>query len=208
MILLTAIIPIFIIGTLLLYKLLVNTLPLSMRGKLRKETRNPSTTTVLLVILFSIIICISPFINDWITTTNKNVQSLDTKRLRNEQLRIPLETLVPSQITPWIAHNAKIMMNAKTPFDWKVVSWRSGACKKGNLEQLPKGKFSEAISGACFKLDTIQINNSPHCITASTCNIPKETRLEISLVLKNLFGVFSDAGYVLPQEVTEQSILP
>ncbi|SVD41278.1 uncharacterized protein METZ01_LOCUS394132, partial [marine metagenome] len=80
--------------------------------------------------------------------------------------------------------------------------------KKGNLEQLPKGKFGKAISEACSKLDTIQINNSPHCVTASTCNIPKETQLEISLVLKNLFGVFSDAGYVLPQEVTEQSILP
>jgi hypothetical protein len=100
------------------------------------------------------------------------------------------------------------MIAAEGPLDWQVVSFRNGPCNAGNLSQLPVGKYTSAVAGACDDLDGIQQQYSGTCFLASDCNVPGVAKEEIRAAMGTLWEEFSDAGFVLPNIAVEQQVLP
>ena len=116
--------------------------------------------------------------------------------------------VVTSQIAPWMATQARTMIEAEGPLEWKVVSFTIGPCDPGNPSQLPTGKYSSAIRQACGSLDDIQQRYSGDCFLASGCNVPEIAKAEIERTTDIVWDAFSDAVFVLPCSEDEQQVFP
>ena len=176
----------------------------SKSARLRRELRNPSLLTIFLIVTVVCVVIFAPFAPGWISTTKESFADIAKKKEITEASMSSLTSIVPSQISPWLATQANTMINAEGPLDWKVVSFRRGPCSGGNLSQLPAGKYSDSIGTACVELDRIQQLYSGKCFRASDCNVPEVAKEEISAAIGNVWEAFSDAGFVLPYDVIEQ----
>ena len=116
--------------------------------------------------------------------------------------------VVTSQIAPWMATQARTMIEAEGPLEWKAVSFTGGPCDPGNLSQLPTGKYSNAIRQACGSLDDIQQRYSGDCFLASGCNVPEIAKAEIERTMDIVWDAFSDAGFVRPRPAAQQRGFP
>lgn len=177
-------------------------------ARFRRELRNPSMTTVILIAVIVISALAAPFAPGWITTTKGSFESIAEQKELNEAAMSPIGAIVPSQIAPWMATQARTMMEAEGPLDWKVVNFRTGPCDPDNLIQLPAGKYSDAIRTACGSLDEIQQHYSGNCFLASDCNIPEAAKNDITQTMDGVWNAFSDAGFVLPYSEVEDQVLP
>ena len=180
----------------------------SRRARFKRELRNPSMVTVMLLVLLATAVVVAPFAPGWVTTTREGFDALAEQKDRNESNKSALAASVPSQIAPWLATQARTMTEATGPLEWNVVSFTGGPCDIANLSQLPAGKYSQAIVQACGSLNQIQLSYSGSCFRASTCKIPDAAKTEIARVMDLVWVAFADAGFVLPYSEDEQQIFP
>ena len=178
----------------------------SRTARFRRELRNPSMLTIILILIVVAVVVLGPFVPGWVSTTRGSLEAIAKKKELNEAGILSLGAIVPSQITPWLNHQVNTMIDAQGPLDWKVVSFRSGACLGENLSQLPASKYSTAIITACDELDDIQQQYSGSCFLASDCNVPEIAKEELRATMSRVWSEFSDAGFVLPYEVLEQGL--
>ncbi len=177
-------------------------------ARFRRELRNPSMITVILIVLAAATVVLAPFAPGWVSTTRDSFDAMAAQKELNEASKSSLGAAVPSQIAPWMAVQARTMSEAEGPLDWKVVSFRNGPCDAGNLSQLPVSKYSDAIAQACSSFDDIQQRYSGDCFLASKCNVPEVAKAEIAQAMGIVWEAFSDAGFVLPYTEIEQQVLP
>ncbi len=177
-------------------------------ARFRRELRNPSMRTVILLTTVVLVIVLAPFAPKWITTTQDSFAAIAKQKEIQEASMSSISAIIPSQISPWLASQTNTMINAEGPLDWNVVSFRSGACAPQNLSQLPAGKYSASIATACDTLDDIQQRYSGTCFLASNCNVPEAAKQEIKTAMDGVWEAFSDAGFVLPYDQLEQQANP
>lgn len=179
----------------------------SRRARFKRELRNPSMVTVMLLVLLATAVVVAPFAPGWVTTTREGFDALAEQKERDSN-KSALGASVPSQIAPWLATQARTMTEATGPLEWNVVSFVGGPCDIANLSQLPAGKYSQAIVQACGSFNQIQLSYSGSCFRASTCKIPDAAKTEIARVMDLVWVAFADAGFVLPYYEDEQQIFP
>ncbi len=177
-------------------------------ARFRRELRNPSMLTVILLATVVLVIVLAPFAPKWISTTQDSFAAIAKQKEIQEASMSSIAAIIPSQISPWLAVQTNTMINAEGPLDWNVVSFRSGSCAPQNLSQLPAGKYSASIATACDTLDDIQLRYSRTCFLASNCNVPEVAKLEIRTAMDGVWEAFSDAGFVLPYDQLEQQVNP
>lgn len=176
----------------------------SKMARFRRELRNPSMMTIILIVVVVSVVIFGPFVPGWVSTTQGSFEAIAKTKDINESSMKSLGAIVPSQIAPWMSTQVNTMIAAEGPLDWQVVSFRQGPCDPENLVQLPDSKYSTAIATACNDIDDIQQLYSGKCFLASDCNVPDEAVTELKLAMDRVWEAFSDAGFVLPYEVTEQ----
>lgn len=173
-------------------------------ARLRRELRNPSMTTVFLIVLAVAAIPLIMLVPSWISTTKGSLQ----ERRAAESLRdagiLSSSVIIPSQITPWMLNQISRMENADSPFDWNYTLFTAGPCATTNLNQLPPGPYADAIRASCVDLRQIQSDYSDDCPSVGSCNIPPQAYTRLANTRTALLQAFSDAGFVLPYEVEEQ----
>ena len=179
----------------------------SRSARFRRELRNPSLLTIIIMLVVAAVVILGPFAPGWISTTKGSFEAIAKNKALNEASMLSLGAIVPSQITPWLNQQVNTMIDAEGPLDWQVVSFRSGPCFGENLSQLPASKYSTAIMTACNELDDIQQLYSGSCFLASDCNVPEVAKEELRTAMGRVWSEFSDAGFVLPYEELEQ-VLP
>ena len=181
---------------------------LSRFGRLRRELRNPSLTTVVFIVLGTLTILLAPFAPGWSSTARDSFEARAEDKARLEKSLVSISVVVPSQIVPWMAVQARNMIAAEGPIDWKAVSFKRGPCDPENLAQLPGGKYTVAITQACGSFHEIQQRYSGNCFIASACDVPEAAKSEITKTMNSVWDSFSDAGFVLPYTTTEQQVGP
>ncbi|MDP6666063.1 MAG: hypothetical protein QF357_01545 [Dehalococcoidia bacterium] len=164
--------------------------------------------TVFLIVFGVMAVVLAPFVPGWVTTTQDSFQAMAQQKELNDASIGPVGAMVPSQIAPWMATQARTMSAAEGPLEWKVVSFRGGPCDPGNLSQLPPSKYSDAIVQACVSFDDVQLRYSGTCFLASNCDVPEVARIELTEIMDEVWYAFSDAGFVLPYTDIEQQVLP
>ncbi|MCI0835355.1 MAG: hypothetical protein J4N66_11360 [Chloroflexi bacterium] len=177
-------------------------------ARFKRELRNPSMITVILMVLVAATVVLAPFAPGWVSTTRESFDAMAEQRERNEAGISSIGAIVPSQIAPWMAVQARTMIAAEGPLEWKAVSFERGPCDAGNLSQLPVSKYSNAIAQACSSFDEIQQRYSGDCFIASDCNVPEVAIAEIMQTMNIVWDEFSDAGFVLPYTEVEQQVFP
>lgn len=178
----------------------------SRSARLRRELRNPSMITVILIAVAVVGIISAPFAPGWVSTTRASIESLAKEDEIREASINSASVVIPSQITPWLAAQTNKMIKAEGPLDWQVVSFRRGPCAEENLVQLPAGKYATAIATACDDLNDIQQRYSGDCFLAASCNVSDGAKQEITATMDHVWDAFSDAGFVLPYEVVEEGL--
>ena len=179
----------------------------SRSARLRRELRNPSMITIMIIFIVTLIVVLAPFVPRWVETTRVSFQAMEKQKELNQMGMSSISVIIPSQISPWLATQTNVMLNAEGPLDWQIVSFQRGPCDEDNLSQLPEGKYAEAIVSACYNLNDIQQRYSGSCFRAATCEIPDIAREEITNTMDMVWEAFSDAGFVLPYDELEQ-VLP
>ncbi len=173
-------------------------------ARLRRELRNPSMTTVILIAVAVSAVPLAVFAPGWVSTTQ---QSLDDRRaadrLREAQL-LSSSVLVPSQIVPWMLDQVERMEEAESPADWSFTSFTAGPCFENNLQQLPAGAFSDAIAKSCTDMHEIQIDHADECISIQNCDFSSRAMERLDGVRTHLLIVFDDADFVIPYRTEEQ----
>jgi len=178
----------------------------SRRARFKRELRNPSALTVLLIILAVFAVVLGPFVPSWVNTTQDSFDAIAKTKERNESSLKSIGVIVPAQIAPWMSSQVDTMIDAEGPLDWQVVSFRSGPCKPENLAQLPDSKYSTSIATACNEIDDIQQLYSGSCFRASDCNVPDKAKEELRVAIGKVWDAFADAGFVLSYEQIEMVV--
>ena len=181
--------------------------PPSRLDRVRRELRNPSMLTVILIAVIVAAVPIAIMAPKWVSTAQHNLgQRNEANQLREDSM-VSVEVFIPSLIAPWMANQMDRMMVAASPEEWNRTSFTNGPCFTRNLSQLPDGKYSAAIVQACHDMDSIQSRYAGECPSAETCNFSQDARAALITARAEMFEVFSDAGLVLPPR-TEQDIGP
>jgi hypothetical protein len=180
----------------------------SRSARFKRELRNPSLLTVFIIGTIAAVVILAPFAPGWVSTAQGSFKAMAQAKDLGNAGRSSITVIIPSQITPWLSIQARTMINAEGPLEWRVVSFRNGPCNSGNLSQLPAGKYTSAIAQACVDLDDIQQRYSGKCFLASDCNVPEVAKDEIRLAMDTVWDAFSDAGFVLPYTEEEQQVFP
>ncbi len=170
----------------------------SRSARFRRELRNPSMLTILILTTIVLVVLVGPFAPKWISTTKGSFDAIAKQKEIQEASMGSFTAVIPSQIAPWLSVQANTMINAEGPLDWQVVSFRTGSCATENLTQLPTGKYSTSIAVACDEHDEIQQLYSGNCFLASNCHVPEEAKQKITAAMDSVWEAFSDAGFVLP----------
>jgi hypothetical protein len=173
-------------------------------ARFRRELRNPSMTTVFLIVAAVISIPLIMLVPSWISTTRGSIQERRAAEDLRDAALLSSDVIIPSQITPWMLNQISRMENADTPFEWNYTLFTAGPCAPTNLSQLPPGKYSEAIRTSCGNLFRVQTDYADDCPTVDSCNLPPDAYTRLASIRTNLMDAFSDAGFVLPYNVEEQ----
>ncbi len=173
-----------------------NTHDISRRARFKRELRNPSMTTVALILLVVATVVLAPFVAGWVSSAREGFDGVAQQRERNDDNKSSLGAAV-THVAAWIAAQARTMVEADEPRDWNAVSFRDGPCNADNLSQLSAGKYSDAVAQACRALDDIQQRHSPNCILALNCNISEVAKSEIEQTVDIMWESFSEGGFVL-----------
>lgn len=179
----------------------------SFSARLRRELRNPSMISVILIAVVIVAIPTAIFIPKWVSTAKDSFEERNQDAERFNESILSITELVPGQIAPWMVSQINRMLVADTPFEWNQVSFTEGACFPGNLAQLPAGKYSDAVVQACTDMASIQTRHAGECPSVAICNFSAEAKAELTGVKEDLFAAFADSGFVLPT-TTEQSVGP
>jgi hypothetical protein len=180
----------------------------SRSARFKRELRNPSMLTVLILATVVLVVVVGPFAPKWVSTTQDSFKAIAKQKETQESSLASFSAIIPSQISPWLALQANTMINAEGPLDWQVVSFRTGPCDSDNLSQLPAGKYTTSIVTACDQLDEIQQLYSGDCFLASDCHVTEEAKHKITSTMDGVWEAFSDAGFVLPYSEEEQQVIP
>ena len=176
----------------------------SLLARFRRELRNPSMTTVILIIVAVTAVPLAILVPSWVSTTQKSIQDRNAaERLRDAQL-LSSSVLVPSQIVPWMLNQVKAMEEADSPADWSFTSFTGGPCHSNNLRQLPPGEFSDAIATSCTDLHAIQVDHADECPSIQVCNFSTQAGERLDGVRTHLLTVFEDADFVIPYRIQEE----
>jgi hypothetical protein len=174
--------------------------PTGLAGRLRRALRNPSIPVTVWTIVAVIAVLAAIFGPGLVRSATENIR--EQRRLHSPPIIAPI---AGAQINPWLRNNARRLMDATTPIEWRGVNFQSGSCYAENLSLLPKDKWSAAIIEACHRLDGIQARYESSCVSADACLVPAEAKRELQAVIDYLVAAYADAGYVLPYQVEEQS---
>ena len=176
----------------------------SRKARLRRELRNPSKLTVIIIVVATLGVPLAMLLPSWVSTFQ---DSLD-RRQRGEEFRdrtlVSANVLVPSQIAPWMLNEIGRMEGADSPASWKATDFTKGPCDAVNLSQLPAGQYSDAVAATCADLHDIQTKYARNCISVATCAIPEVALTRLETAKDELLVAFSDAGFVLPYSNGEQ----
>ena len=167
------------------------------RFRLRQTLRNPSVPQVLAVMAVVAAILGAVF---GPSAVRRAMESYSELKERRPTFAPPIEV----QINPWLQLQARRMMDATRPHEWRAVSFRHGPCHPDNTRQLPNPQFSVAVVEACARLEDIQVRYAGDCATAGECAIPDAARGEIREVVELLNEAFGQAGLVEPYTRTEE----
>lgn len=180
----------------------------SLQARFRRELRNPSMLTVVLIVVVVAAIPLAIFAPGWVETTRQSFEDRNAAdALRDSQL-ISSSVLVPSQIAPWMLDRIEVMESADSPARWNQTSFTEGPCNSRNLSQLPAGQFSTAIVEGCGDLAQIQADHASECRSIQVCNISDTALARLDGVRINLLEAFSEAGLVIPYSREEERIGP
>lgn len=164
--------------------------------------------TVILVVVAIAAVPLGLLVPSWVETTQKSLQDRsDAEALRDASL-LSSSVIVPSQITPWMLGQIQRMENATNPAEWNRTSFTEGPCNPGNLSQLPRGQYADAIAASCADMMAIQEEHASDCRSIQACNISSVAQGRLESVRANLLQAFSDAGFVLPYSKEEQPAGP
>jgi hypothetical protein len=177
----------------------------SRKARLRRELRNPSRLTVIIIVAMTLGVPLAMLLPSWVSTFQESLE----RRQRGEEFRdrglVSANVLVPSQIAPWMLNEIDRMEGADSPASWKATDFKKGPCDEANLSQLPAGQYSDAVAASCADLHDIQTEYARNCISVATCAIPEVALKQLETVRDELLVAFSDAGFVLPYSDEEQS---
>lgn len=134
------------------------------------------------------------------TVVRRGIESYRALKERRPVFAPPIET----QINPWLQLQARRMVAATQPYEWRAVSFRHGPCHPDNTRQLPHAAFRAAVIEACAGLDDIQARYVGDCLAIDECVIPEAALEEIGGVVTRLNEVFGEAGLVEPYTRTEE----
>lgn len=162
-------------------------------ARLRRELRNPSMLTVMVLIMSMLVIPMSFVLPQTITTAEDSFSDLYEGRRRAEDSLISENLYVPSLIRPWLNGRVRIMQEAENLYEWTVTDFSEGGCNHNNLAQL-SGEYAFAISQACSDVDRIQREYTSDC-TDISCDLRRSASLELQVAMQTLDDVFADAGY-------------
>jgi hypothetical protein len=176
----------------------------SRMDRLRRELRNPSMLTVIIITALVLAIPLAIFVPKWVSTTQNSLEERAQDTALRDDTMLSITELVPGQVAPWLASHINRMLVADSPFEWTRVSFASGPCLPANLAQLPGGKYSEAIVTACQDMAAAQVEYARECPNVANCNFSAESRAELTRIRTEMFDAFADSGFVLPTR-TEQS---
>ena len=90
-------------------------------ARFKRELRNPSMVTVILIALAITTVVLAPFAPGWVSTAQHSFEAMSEQDALNEAGLSTIGAVVPSQIAPWLATQARTMTEAQGPLAWKVV---------------------------------------------------------------------------------------
>jgi len=168
-----------------------------LRFPLWQTLRNPTVPQTLLVIAAVVVVVGAVCAPAWV---RRGVESYRELKERRPVFAPPIETM----INPWLQLQARRMMNATQPHEWRAVSFRHGPCFPENTAQLPNEEFRIPVIEACARLDDIQARYVADCAAMGECAIPESAITEIEGVVDFLNEAFRKAGLVEPYTRTEE----
>lgn len=157
-------------------------------AKLRRQIRNPSLPTFIIMALVILAIPIAIIAPGFYSGAKEGIV-----RIRQEPTLHFLEVATPSYVYPYLQRNIQVMKAAETQLQWRRTSFKLGPCHETNLRQFPEGKYTNAISSACTDLHQIQLDYADECASATSCNIPPAAITRLDTVSTQLQTAFSDA---------------
>ncbi len=161
--------------------------------------RNPNWLTVTAMVLLVLAIPLAVFGPGVIHSASAGLD-----QIKERKAHPPIASAPGTWISPWLRNQATRMMNAAEPTDWRAVSFQTGPCHPGNLEQLPQEKWSTSIVTACGRMNDIQLRYAGDCAATGECVIPSKAKEELQAVTDYLIAEFADSGLVVPYKVEEQ----
>ncbi len=169
------------------------------RDRLRRELRNPSMTTVVIIVVAVLAIPMAILVPSWVDTTRQSLEDRsEAEAFREEFGLISSSVLVPSLIVPWMLDQIERMEQADSPADWSFTTFVAGPCDSTNLSQLPAGDFADSIDRSCKDMAQIQVDHADECPSIQVCNFSSRAMTRLDGVRTHLLDVFSDANFVIP----------
>ena len=175
--------------------------------RVRRELRNPSMLSVILIVVVVAAVPIAIMAPKWVSTAQHNLGQRDQATQLREDSMVRVEVFIPSLIAPWMANQMDRMMVASSPEAWNRTSFTNGPCLSRNLSELPDGKFSDAIVQACHDMVAIQARYAGECPSTDSCNFSDESRAALVAARAEMFKGFEGSGLVLPPR-GEQAVGP
>ena len=173
----------------------------SVMGRLRRQLRNPSMLTFILISLMAVSIPVLIVLPGFYSGARENLRYFTTEFTTN---LFELRVAVPSNVVPYLRQRMEVMRRADEPIEWSGVSFQSGPCYFQNLDGLPEGKYADAIADACQRIHVVQTEFSSSCDTAGACVIPEVAVQRLDEIEADLLLAFADAYSYLAEEQTEE----
>lgn len=167
-----------------------------MPARLRRELRNPSIVTVIVMIVAVLAVPLAILTPSWVSTTQGSLELRQAAGAQRDAAIVSASSLVSSQIVPWMLNQVTQLETADDPESWHNTSFSEGPCNSTNLSNLPAGKYADAISTSCSELGDIQISFSADCASANACVVSDAALSRLSSTRQALLATFSEAGFV------------
>ena len=171
----------------------------SVVARFRRQLRNPSLLTFIVISLIVVTIPVLIVLPGFYSGARENLPYFTT------EFSVPLIELriaVPSNVVPYLRQRMMIMRNADEPVEWGGVSFQDGPCKATNLDQLPVGRYADAVAEACRSIHVVQTEFSSYCDTPTSCAVPAEAVQRLDEIEDAMMQVFVGAYSSLREEQT------
>lgn len=168
----------------------------SLLARMQREIRNPTKKTVLILVVV-ILLAISPFAADWVTSTQDGIE----ETFAESDLTVDnagVADLTDEEVVPWLVSQGETMYNATGPLEWKIGNFFYGVCSEDGISELANVSLRDGVSGACRSLGDIQGRYARDCFLAATCEVKQSAKDELTAVFDSLWATHAEAGYVRP----------